>query len=247
MVSKTKHVVIPDMQIKPNQDNSFVKAVGKYVASQRPDVIVNLGDFADMPSLSSYDKGKKSFEGRRYTNDIKAARHAMRDLVAPIKRKKGYNPRMVMTLGNHEQRIIRAVDSQPELDGLIGYDDLPYEDWEVYDFLEPVVIDGIIYVHYLANPMSGRPYGGTALTVLKNVGKSYVMGHQQLLDSANRQLITGERQWGIKAGACYPHDEDYKGYQGNQHWRGVLVLHEVHEGSFDPMFVSLEYIMERYG
>lgn len=248
--STRKHVFIPDMQIKPNQDNSFVSAVGKYVASQKPDVIVNAGDFADMPSLSSYDRGKKSFEGRRYQQDIDAASDAMKDLMKPIKSKmkrSDWNPRLVMCLGNHEERIARAINNQPELDGIMGYHNLPYDDWEVHDFLKPVVIDGILYSHYMANPNSGKPYGGQALTVLKNVGVSYVVGHQQTLEMATRHLPTGQQQWGIKAGACYPHDEDYKGYQGNAHWRGLLVLHEVENGSFDPMVVSLEYIMDEFG
>jgi hypothetical protein len=73
------------------------------------------------------------------------------------------------------------------------------------------------------------------------------MGHRQVLDVATRTLpVDGRQQWGIVAGACYPHDEDYKGHQGNKHWRGVIVLHEVQDGDFDPMFVSLDYLRRSY-
>jgi hypothetical protein len=71
------------------------------------------------------------------------------------------------------------------------------------------------------------------------------MGHQQTLDYAIR-FVKGESQHGLVAGACYLHDEDYKGYQGNAHWRGIVVCHEVREGSYDPMFVSLDYLCRRY-
>jgi hypothetical protein len=98
----------------------------------------------------------------------------------------------------------------------------------------------------MSNPMSGRPYGGQAATVLKNVGHSFVVGHAQKLEVATRHLVTGQQQWGIVAGACYLHDEGYKGPQGNQHWRGVIMLHRVNNGSFDPMFISLDYLKERY-
>ena len=39
---------------------------------------------------------------------------------------------------------MRAVDNDPMLEGLIGYDDfnLKSHGWEVYDFLEPIVVDG---------------------------------------------------------------------------------------------------------
>ena len=66
----SKHLVIPDVQAKPGDDFNFLSWIGKYCAREHPDVIVQIGDFADMPSLSEYDKGKKSFEGRSYKKDI---------------------------------------------------------------------------------------------------------------------------------------------------------------------------------
>jgi hypothetical protein len=71
------------------------------------------------------------------------------------------------------------------------------------------------------------------------------MGHQQTLDYAIR-FVAGGSQHGLIAGACYLHDEDYKGPQGNAHWRGVIVKHQVEDGSYDPMFVSLDYLCRRY-
>ncbi len=247
-----KHLFIPDVQAKPGVSMKHLEWIGKFIVDKKPDVIVNIGDFADMPSLSSYDKGKKSFEGRRYKKDIEATRKAMDILLGPLREynkrrtKNRYEPRMILTLGNHEERIARACESSPELDGVIGYHDLPYEDWEVYDFLEPVFVDGVCYCHYMANPMSGRPYGGQAATVLKNVGHSFIVGHAQKLEVATRHLVTGQQQWGIVAGACYLHQENYKGYQGNHHWRGVIMAHRVKKGSFDPMFISLDYLKEKY-
>jgi hypothetical protein len=119
--------------------------------------------------------------------------------------------------------------------------------WEVYDFLEIVDIDGILFSHYFANPMSGRPYSGRAASLLQRIGKSFVMGHRQELDFSCRELCDGTRQLGIVAGAFYQHDEGYKGYQGNKHWRGVVVLHETSEGWGDAMFVSLSYLKRKYG
>jgi len=251
-----KHLFIPDIQAKEGVPLEHLSWIGQYIVEKRPDVIIQIGDFADMPSLSSYDKGKRSFEGRRYKKDITAAKKAMDLLLGPMReynarqretRHAQYRPRMVLTLGNHEERIERAVDAQAELEDIIGYHDLPYGDWEVHDYLKPVFIDGVCYAHFMANPMSGRPYGGQAATTLKHVGHSFVVGHAQKLEVATRHLITGQQQWGIIAGSCYLHDESYKGYQGNQHWRGVIMLHDVVEGSFDPMFVSLEYLRKRYG
>lgn len=251
----TKHLFIADVQSKADVPLEHLSWLGQYIVDKKPDVIVCAGDFADMPSLSSYDKGKRSFEGRRYKTDIAAARQAMDLLLGPLKEYNArqratkhaqYRPRLVLTLGNHEQRIERAVECQAELEGLLSYGDLPYEDWEVHDFLKPVVIDGVMYVHYLANPMTGNPYAGTALNQLHKVQHSYCVGHKQTLDHATYFTPLGKQTTGIIAGAFYQHDEEYKGYQGNAHWRGCVMLHDVQEGKFDPMFISLDYLKRRY-
>lgn len=254
------HLMIPDTQCKPGIDMSYLEWVGKYIVNRKPDVIVHIGDHADMPSLSSYDKGKKRAEGRRVSHDIYAAIEGMNRLLKPIwdlqqqeREEFGevrYKPRMVLTLGNHEERIMRHVNANPELFDFLSYDNLRYEDmgWEVYDFLKPVSINGVTYCHFMANPMTGKPYGGQVANVLRHVGESFSMGHKQVLDVNTRFLpASGKQQWGIIAGACYTHNEDYKGHQGNHHWRGLIVKHNVHEGSFNPMFVDLKYLERKYG
>jgi hypothetical protein len=244
-----KHFVIPDVQAKPGVPLDHLTWAGKYIAEKQPDVIVQIGDFADMESLSTYDKGKKCFEGRRYKKDVEASRQAMRLLMEPIRAVKGYNPRLVLTLGNHENRINRAVEGDSMLDGTIGLEDLGYEEWgwEVYPFLKPVEVDGVTYAHYYHPEHSSQAYGGTAHTKLKNIGFTFVMGHQQGFDMATRALPNGTTQYGVVAGSFYQHDEVYKGHQRNAHWRGCLMLHEVQGGAFDLMQLSLDYLKRRYG
>jgi len=105
-----KIIVIPDCQVKPNTRIDHLEWAGKYIAEKKPDVIVNIGDFWDMPSLSCYDKGKKDFEGRRYKKDVEAGNAAMDLLLAPIKKesnKRGskWKPRLVhIQTGYHVSR-----------------------------------------------------------------------------------------------------------------------------------------------
>jgi len=80
----TTHMFIPDIQAKPDVDFTYLKAIGNYMVAKKPDVVVCIGDFADMESLSSYDRGLKSFEGRSYQKDIWAAREAMDALLTPL-------------------------------------------------------------------------------------------------------------------------------------------------------------------
>ena len=253
-MSKT-HFVLPDCQIRAGDNTDFLRAIGSYIVRKQPDVIINLGDFADMPSLSSYDVGKKSFEGRRYTHDIAAAKEAMSVLLEPIKqfnarakrnKERQYKPRMVLTLGNHEHRINRAVENDSKLDGVLSIDDLQYKEfgWEVYPFLDVVIVDGIAYSHYFVTGVAGRP-AGTAAAQLRKTNMSSIAGHQQGLQIATGSRADGTRIQAIIAGSCYQHEEEYLGPQGNQHWRGALMLHEVHNGSFDLMPISLNYIVKK--
>jgi len=221
----TVHAIIPDCQVKDGVDLSYLTWVGKYLVEKQPDVIVQIGDFADMPSLSSYDVGKKSFEGRRYKTDIEVTNKAMQMLLAPIKeynerarrnKDRQYRPRMVLTLGNHEERISRAIEGDPKLDGTISLSDLKYE--------------------HLAS----------AAALLAKKHMSAVMGHVQNRQIAYSNRADGSQITGLFSGCCYLHDEDYLGSQGNKYWRGIWMLHEVNNGSFDEMPVSLNYLRKKY-
>ena len=48
------------------------------------------------------------------------------------------------------------------------------------------------------------------------------------------------------AGSCYLHEEDGYLPPDFQYWRGVIVKHQVEAGSYDPMFVSLDYLCRKY-
>ena len=122
----SKILVIPDVQCSPKHTYKHLKWIGNYIAEKRPDVVVQIGDFTDMSSLSSFDVGKKTFEGRRYKDDIETSKEAMYPLTKPFSKIRGYKPKMILTLGNHEERILRAVESDAKLEGTITIYDLKY-------------------------------------------------------------------------------------------------------------------------
>lgn len=247
-VNKPTILVIADTQAKSEESLEYLLWVGKYIADKKPDIIVHIGDHFDLPSLSSYDKGTAKIEGKRLYKDIEAGVKGFEFLNLELEKHKDYHPRKVFCVGNHEERLDRYVNEHPELQGTLGVDKLPFAKygWEVHPFLKPIEIEGIFFVHYLANPMSGKPYGGSAMNILKTVGRSFVTGHKQCLDIAIRPTIDGKQQIGIVNGACYDHFESYKGFTGNNHFRGLTVLHECQDGFAVPMFVSLDYMKEKY-
>lgn len=256
MIKPRRHFILPDQQIKPGLDVSYLDWYSQYVIDKKPDVIVIGGDWADMPSLSSYDVGKKSFEGRSYREDILAANDALQRFMAPIEaevkrtessHKKRWKPRRVFVEGNHEYRIPRAIESDRKLDGLISTDDLFFKQWgfEVYPFLQPVEVDGIVYCHYFCSGVMGRPIT-TARALLTKLHQSCFAFHQQGRDIAYGMKANGKRMTAVICGSGSPYPEAYLNPQTNNHWRGCYMANEVLDGEFDEMPVSLEYLRRKY-
>ena len=250
-------MVIPDTQLRPDDDLDFLTRIGKYAVDMLPDTIVMLGDFADMPSLSSHDKaGSKSMEGQRYKADVKVVQEGMARLLHPIRleqqrridnHKPRWNPRMVMLYGNHEHRINRAIDNDPKLDGLISLEDLGYEEagWETVPFLQPIIIEGIAFCHYFVAGVMGRPCS-TARALLTKHHQSCIAGHQQGRDIAYGLRADGTEMTALITGSCYEHEEKYLNHQTNRHFRGLYMLFDVKDGMFDECPISLRYLRKRY-
>lgn len=253
-------MLIPDTQVKPGVNTDHIAAAGRYAVNQLPDVIVMIGDWWDMPSLSTYEtKGSKYFHDKTYRGDIEAGNVAMDRFMEPIveerirrvcNKKRAWNPRLVFCLGNHEQRIERAVNSDPILTGTISYDDfnLKKHGWEVHPYMSIVEIDGIAYSHCFANPdsLTKGNLSGTIENRLRAIGSSFSMGHQQTRKFGRRYTASGREHVGLVCGAFYSHNEEYLGAQGNNYWRGIIIKNEVCDGSYDLMEVSLRYLMEKW-
>lgn len=239
-----RHFIIPDRQARPGVPLDHNKWLGQAIAKYKPDVLIDLGDNADFPSVSTHSQpGSLDKEGQRLSKDIEAAQEADRILFEHMGT---FRPkRMVRLRGNHEDRLDRYLRANPVLEGIISLDLLKDSEWEVVPFSNGapgvIDIDGISYAHYFANPNTGRAIGGTATYKLAAIGTPFVMGHQQGYDIGTRQYATGHVVRGIVAGSCYLHMEEYKG-QANKHWRGAVVLNEVKAGNFCEMPLSMSYL-----
>ena len=223
-------LVIGDPHAHPDYDNSRFTALGKYIAREKPQIIVCIGDMADMPSLSSYDRGTKGFEGRRYKKDVSAAIDAQKKLFAPINRVRGYKPKLHMCMGNHEDRIVRAVNTTPELDGAIGLHDLKYEDfgWKVTPFKRSVAIQGISFSHYFTSGVAGRPISSVHIghALVTKLHCSAVQGHSHLFNHSEQTRPDGQKIFGLSAG-CFSHPKYTESWCQDteyQWWRGVILL-----------------------
>jgi predicted phosphodiesterase len=256
-----KILIIPDCHASPAYDNTRFEWLGELIVDERPDTIVQIGDFADLPSLSSYDMGKRSFEGRRLVADLGATKDALEKLFFPLKdlnsilsrnHKTQYRPRVIFVLGNHEDRLSRATQNDPHLDGLLDCAKLGYEEYgEVVPFQDVISVAGFHFSHYFAGGM-GRPLGGKNLAsrILSEKHVSCVVGHSHLLDIAERTRADGAKICAIVSG-CYVHPscvEDWNRGTVDQWWNGVVLLDGAREGYYDRMsLITQTSIQARYG
>lgn len=244
------HLLIPDSHAHPDHHNRRYTWLGALIRDLKPDVVIDIGDWWDMPSLCSYDKGTKSFEGRRYKRDIEAGVEAQDRLLSVLRKSKKRLPHFVRAIGNHEQRILRAIDRDPVLEGTIGLSDLQSAEyhWEEHPFLEPVNIDGINYAHYFTTGIMGRPISGETPArslVLKQLA-SCSMGHSHIFDYHCRTDTSGRRIHGLVGGVFQDYHADFAG-PANKLWRrGVTLKTEVENGDYNIRWISLDAIKKAY-
>jgi hypothetical protein len=249
------HLVIPDQHAHYAHHNKRAEWLGKLINDIKPDVVINIGDAADMPSLSGYDKGKRGFHGRTYRKDIEAHLDFQDRLWSTVRRQKKRLPRTVFCVGNHEQRIEKALDLSPELVGSIGMEDLELDEW--YDEVVPYVggtpgtikIDGIRYAHYFISGVMGRSIGGEhpAYSILTKQFSSGTCGHSHLFDFCVRTTGDGRKVMASHCGVYQDYDSDWAG-ECNKLWtRGVLVKRNVQNGCYDPNWISLDVLKKAYG
>lgn len=254
-----RHYVIPDCQIRPGDKIDHLDWIAQDIVRRKPDVIVCIGDFFDLPSLSRYaPPGGLEKEGARLRLDLDVGHEAMERLTAPIhaerarlrrNKEKQWNPRMVFTEGNHEARAGKFAKDDARFEGVVGTHlcDVERFGWERHKFLEPVEIDGVWYSHFWQSAHSDRPIGGTIDNRLNKLGFSFVAGHEQGKRYGDRPLSNGRTIHGVVVGSCYLGTEHYRGPQAANEWRGVAVLHDVRNGGdFEPMFLTLRWLCNEY-
>lgn len=255
-----KVLLIGDPHSSPDTDNSRFSWLGNMILEVNPDLIVCIGDFADLNSLSSYDRGKKSAELRRYRNDIQATHNALQRINGPleeyntqrknIRKAQRASPRKIMVLGNHETRIIRAVEMAPELEGTLSIEDLAYEryGWQVVPFKRPIEIEGVYFSHYYPSGVKGEAISGfnIAANIIQKNMVSSVCGHSHLYDHAVRNRPDGTKVIGLCAG-WYGEQPTFTDATENLWWSGLILLHEMHDGAFDTEQISIERVKKLYG
>lgn len=240
---------IPDVQAMHGVAMDHLPACSKFLVEKRPDVIVLGGDFGDFPSLSRFDRGTRKFEGLRYKKDIDAYHCAMELFMTPLAKAAGYNPLLEYVEGNHESHLDRVTQEFAFLEGWIDKKrDLHPETygWRFHDFMQPIAIGGVAFCHYFPSGVMGRPIT-SAQALLTKLHMSCVAGHQPGRDIAYGKRADGQQMTALITGSFYQHDMEHLSPFTNSHFRGMYMLHEVKDGSFAEMAITIDYLKRKFG
>lgn len=244
-----KILVLPDSHAHPAFNNDRFEWVGKLIHDTRPEVVVNIGDLADFPSLCFHSKAAE-LEGARYKADCDAAYDAQEKLFNAVRKAKKKQPRWIWAQGNHDIRPERYVEDHPIFEGKLKNSDVGYKDfpWEVYPFLQPVDVNGVDFVHYVTSGLMGRPVGGThpAWSIIKRRNKSTVVGHSHVTDY-KIDRTPGRSLMGLAVGCYVDYEAGYAGPANDMWSRGIAILDNVENGLFDFQWVSMSSIRKEYG
>ena len=257
-------LVIGDAHAKPSVSNRRFDWLGSLVLDLRPDVLVDMGDWADMESLSSYDgstltgatRKTKSFEGRNYKADISCAVEARDRIHRKLQAAGRKRPRRIALGGNHDdERLTRATNLVPELSGVVTPADFQHElyGWDRIPFGSAITIGGFEFKHYFTSGLMGKPTGGEypAANLLKTQYRSCIAGHSHLFNESHRTSNGGKRIQSFVAG-CYLDPTQIESYAGpaNSMWsKGLLFLRDVEEGVATGGYewITIDRIRREYG
>lgn len=176
----TKVIAIGDTHDQPGMAKDRFKWIGKYCVEAMPHRIVQIGDFASWDSVSSHDApGTVSHAIRpSFKADLESCEEAMCMFYKEIK---DLNIPMELTAGNHEDRICRFENKNPETVSTLytQFEDLcaRYR-WRVHPYGHWLFIDGVGFTHVPKNIM-GKPYGGqnSENQIANHATHSIVFGH----------------------------------------------------------------------
>lgn len=172
-------VVLPDMQI-PYHDKKTVELMYEFVTDYEPDELFCVGDEADSPEPSRWNKGTAG----EYAGTLQKGLDTTAEVMLNFKNALGDKPFHVMRsnhgdrIQHYIQRYAPALASLRELEytKLLGYDknEITYHD-SIWSFSP-----GWAMAHGDEGNLI-KTAGGTALSLARKIGSSIVCGHTHRL------------------------------------------------------------------
>lgn len=238
------------------------RAVGSHVHAEKPDVVVSIGDLEDMPSLAAHAGSRavggagsnRSHINKRLDKDLQSLDEALalmnmttdianRRHISSRRRDRIWELRRVFICGNHEMRVEKVPEYQPEMQGLIGIklvqEIVEARGWEFVPYLDRISIEGILFSHYFTSGPMGRAVGINQ--ALNQLSESCVWGHTHRFGYDTRKSAAGRSLHAL----CLPTFKPTNRLQPHEE-SGVVWLNEARKGDFQIARVSTRKLLNQY-
>jgi len=130
----------------PDNNKKATNIAYQFTKDWQPDFFILGGDQLDLGCISIFNKGKpKLLENKRLIKDYKGFQREIIDKFENILPKKC---KKVFMIGNHEYRVDRLLESEPQLEGLIEIENNLYlHDWEITPYNDVLSVGHMNFIH----------------------------------------------------------------------------------------------------
>lgn len=223
-------LVIGDLHQDPRHPHrvEVMKWIARFGAEQKYKYVVQIGDWGTFDSVSFHDRNDTA-KGRLKPTITMDMDNLQESLKAWHTAKGDWKPIQKMTLGNHENRIRRFQDLNPELGNSLqeGVETMFMQwGWRTIPFAEIMYIEGVGFTHHPVNG-AGRAYGGKlGITRATNEATcSLISGHTHNLKYWPAPKIGAtDGIEHLEVGCAIPHGEveHYALHGLTNWWHGVV-------------------------
>lgn len=248
---KIRVICIGDAHDSPAlTDKSRFKWIGKYCRQEKPDVVIQIGDFATLDSLNTHVPNE-TFQGKSkptYMADMASFNEALTEMNLPDGQERH------CTLGNHERRLYAFEDKAPEAYGMMQFElqsVFERHKWTFSPYGQITYYGGVGFVHAALNRLN-KTYGGknAEQTIANDSIHDLVIGHSHTERRHRAPKIGGNNYVQIiNVGCALPdqHIEDYAQHALTGWSYGIADMTIKNGHVQDYHFVSMNRLGERYG
>lgn len=234
-------VVLSDIQA-PEEDKKAVALVQKFVKAYKPDQLFCVGDEADMPEPSRWNKGSAA----EYAGTFQKGLDRTTEIMSGFRDALGNKPFHLMR-SNHGDRIRTYIGKYAP--ALSSIRDLKYERLLRYDELNIEYHDKIWQFAPgwgLAHGDEGSlisTAGGTALNLAKRTGMSIVCGHTHRAGIQHYHMgvngTTTKRLFGVEVGNLMDLKRAKYLGGGSANWQQAIGILQVRNGVVTPQVIMI--------
>lgn len=179
----TKVTVIGDTQDRPDMTKDHWLWMARHIIKKSPNYVVHIGDFSAFDSLNAWAQ-KGSLEDKQKPSlieDLASAKKCNEIFFKELKRSKSLNCQFFLTEGNHEDRLNRYENLNPEMA------DFCYSHWEtmiegfgwtIIPYKESLNLEGVDFTHTIMSEMNKPKRGkNPAWAITQDIVRDVVVGH----------------------------------------------------------------------